>query len=147
MVESFDSPVADSLTPTLLHFLWQGSLIGLGYWVLLAATGVQSAGIRYATSLLALSVIALCPLVTFAMVYDSAVTVDEKSTPVVATPSSYLPETSADPVITHRSVAAAADGKIANEGVSEFGTAGGERRGFAGVQSALEASQPYVQGF
>ena len=72
MVEHLSSPVAQCLSLTLLHFLWQGLLLGLAYWMLLAAAGVRSARVRYATSLLTLTLMALCPVVTFAVLYESA---------------------------------------------------------------------------
>ena len=97
MIESFSSPVANSLTLTLLHFLWQGLLVAIVYWALLAATDIRSARLRYATSLLTLGVMALCPLVTFAVVYDSAVSVEEIPPPTVAATSSARADTSAAP--------------------------------------------------
>jgi bla regulator protein blaR1 len=142
MVESFSSPVANGLALTLLHFLWQGLLIAIAYWALRAATGIRSTRIRYATSLLALGVMALCPLVTFAVVYDSAVAVDE--VPTQSATSSDWADTSAAPVMTHQTGSASPDSQAANEAGSEFGETGGDRRGLTAIQWALDASRPFV---
>ena len=146
MIESFSSPVANGLTLTLLHFLWQGLLVAIAYWALLAATDIRSTRLRYAASLLTFGVMALCPLVTFAVVYDSAVAVDEIPTPTAAataTPSNRA-DTSAAPVIAHRDGAPAAGRQTANEIGLEFGESGGDRWSFAIVPWALDASQPFV---
>ena len=144
MSESLSSPIANGLALTLLHFLWQGLLIGLGYWALLTATGVRTARVRYATSLLALAVMALCPPVTFAVVYDSNAAVDETATRTVATSTWYRPDTPSDPEMPQRHHASETGRETENEDASRVSEEGGERVGFTVVQRALDASQPYV---
>lgn len=100
MVEHLSSPVAQCLSLTLLHFLWQGLLLGLAYWTLLAATGVRSARIRYATSLLTLTLMALCPVVTFAVLYESTSEIDVAPRVASVLPSS-VGEASPSATITH----------------------------------------------
>jgi TonB family protein len=62
-------PWIQSLGWTLLHFLWQGALIGVGYATLKLIVPSSNAEARYAAGLIALALIALCPIATFAMVY------------------------------------------------------------------------------
>ncbi|NQT13759.1 MAG: M56 family metallopeptidase, partial [Planctomycetes bacterium] len=144
MVEQLSSPIANSVTWTLLHFLWQGSLIGLVYWALLEATGIRSARIRYATSLVALSVMALCPFVTFAVLYDSASTIDETSAPVAAASSAQPLRLATDPVISSEATGAAQGREIAHQDASDDDPSRAGRGGFSPIQAAVQASQPYV---
>ena len=53
---------------TLLHFLWQGGLVGLAYAIMRRLVAADRCDIRYAAGLLALAIIAICPLLTFALV-------------------------------------------------------------------------------
>jgi beta-lactamase regulating signal transducer with metallopeptidase domain len=62
-------PWIQSLGWTLLHFLWQGALIGVGYATLKLIVPSSNAEARYAAGLIALALIALCPIATFAIVY------------------------------------------------------------------------------
>lgn len=92
MTETFASPFAEAFTWMLLHFVWQGAAIAVCYWLLNGhstfvmarpklpcaravsmASPVASRGSasgRYALSLSMLGVMAICPLVTFAWIYD-----------------------------------------------------------------------------
>jgi len=70
MIEHLTSPTAQAVSLTLLHFLWQGAAIALGYWVLQTAFGFKSARVRYVSSLVTLVVLAACPIVTFAIFAD-----------------------------------------------------------------------------
>lgn len=54
---------------TLLHFIWQGSIVGLGYAAARMIVPVERSEARYAAGLLALAIIAICPLATFAVEY------------------------------------------------------------------------------
>jgi len=62
-------PWIQSLGWTLLHFLWQGALIGVGYATLKLIVPSSNAEARYAAGLIALALIALCPIATFALIY------------------------------------------------------------------------------
>lgn len=55
--------VIEALGWTLLHFLWQGSLLGLAHW--LALRNLRSAKARYVVSLIALGCVLLTPVATF----------------------------------------------------------------------------------
>lgn len=100
MIEFLSSPLANGITLTLLHFLWQGLLVALACWVLLAVAGRRSARVRYGTSLISLSLMAIAPFATFAVVYDSAPATDESTTPVAAASPTTRPEPA---VTTHQS--------------------------------------------
>lgn len=65
------SSVADALSWTLIHFLWQGTLVAACYLALNGAAGIRSARVRYMAALVALLVMAVCPPVTFATVYQA----------------------------------------------------------------------------
>lgn len=56
---------------TLLHFLWQGFLIGLLHEVALWLTATRSPQLRYAISLTGLMALAVVPLVTFVMLWNA----------------------------------------------------------------------------
>ena len=62
-------PWIQSLGWTLLHFLWQGALIGVGYATLKLIVPSSNAEARYAAGLIALALIAICPIATFSLVY------------------------------------------------------------------------------
>jgi beta-lactamase regulating signal transducer with metallopeptidase domain len=78
-------PLIQSLGWTLLHFLWQGALIGLGYALVRLLVPPERVETRYAAGLLALALMAASPIVTLALIYPqsldaaavSAVTVTE----------------------------------------------------------------------
>lgn len=58
-------PLAARLGLALLHFLWQGLVVGLAAGTVLLALRKASAAARYAALLGALAMMALCPVVTF----------------------------------------------------------------------------------
>ena len=64
-----DSPMLEatvaSLGWTLLHFLWQGAIIGVLFGLALAAASGSSARMRYRIALSAMLLLAICPVVTF----------------------------------------------------------------------------------
>ena len=66
-------PLIQSLGWTLLHFLWQGTLIGVGYAAFRAIVPASHAETRYAAGLTALALIALCPPLTLGVIYPHVV--------------------------------------------------------------------------
>jgi len=99
MLESLSSSVAHSLSLVLLHFVWQGLLIGLLYGMLLTVTDERSARVRYATSLTALTAMALCPIVTFVLLHNPGTLVDAVPQHIAASPpSSSASHTTATPL-------------------------------------------------
>jgi bla regulator protein blaR1 len=62
-------PLIQSLGWTLLHFIWQGALIGVGYATVKLIVPSSHAEARYAAGLVALALIALCPIATLAIIY------------------------------------------------------------------------------
>ena len=74
MTDFLSSPVAVAVTLTLAHFLWQGLLFATGYWTLQEWAGTSSASTRYWIALGALIGMMVCPLLTFATVYDESET-------------------------------------------------------------------------
>ena len=81
-------PLIQSLGWTLLHFLWQGALIGVGYATLRMIVPASHAEARYAAGLTALALIALCPALTLGIIYPHVVAgagvVESMGTVVVA---------------------------------------------------------------
>lgn len=71
MIEPLTSPVANAVALTLIHFLWQGAAVGSGYCLLRESLRRQSIHSGYAGSLLTLGIMSVCPVVTFAWVYDA----------------------------------------------------------------------------
>ncbi|HKE48209.1 MAG TPA: TonB family protein [Rhodanobacteraceae bacterium] len=62
-------PLIQSLGWTLLHFLWQGALVGAGYALVRTIVPASHAEARYAAGLTALALIALAPVATLAVLY------------------------------------------------------------------------------
>lgn len=54
----------DALGWSLVHFLWQGALVGVLFALVRAMLPSEQAGARYASGLSALGLLAVCPLVT-----------------------------------------------------------------------------------
>lgn len=71
MIEPLTSPVASAVLLTLIHFLWQGAIVAICYALLRESLGRQTIHSRYAASLVTLCIMSVCPVVTFAWVYDS----------------------------------------------------------------------------
>ncbi|HJV21049.1 MAG TPA: M56 family metallopeptidase [Holophagaceae bacterium] len=64
-MSAFHHPAVLALAWTLLHFLWQGALLGLVAWVGLALLARRSPQARYAWACGILSLMALAPVITF----------------------------------------------------------------------------------
>src|SRR4051812_26149311 len=56
--------LAQALSRSLIHFVWQGSLIGVLLSLALSALRNRSANVRYAVSCAALAMLAIVPLMT-----------------------------------------------------------------------------------
>lgn len=69
MTLTWAQAVIEALAWTLLHFLWQGSLLGLTHW--LALRNLRSATARYVVSLIALGCVLLTPVATFLHLHES----------------------------------------------------------------------------
>lgn len=63
-IESPNHPLTEALGWTLIHFLWQGTLVGIVAAIALAAMRNRTASARYLASIMSLAVMAICPLVT-----------------------------------------------------------------------------------
>lgn len=85
MIDSLNSPLAQSIALTLLHFLWQGILMALIYAAVLAALGDCSLRTRHAVSLLAFAALSIAPLVTLSWYWTQA-------KPVVDSPPLFISE-------------------------------------------------------
>ena len=72
MIDGLSSPVAECLTLTLLHFTWQGLLIGCVFWIWSAASGGHSAQKHYLVGIALLMAMAVCPPLTFAVLHNAA---------------------------------------------------------------------------
>ena len=66
-------PLIQSLGWTLLHFLWQGALIGAGYATVRLVVPASRAHTRYAAGLIALALMAACPPITLSLIYPQAI--------------------------------------------------------------------------
>jgi len=88
-------PLIQSLGWTLLHFLWQGAVIGVGYATVRLIVPASHAEARYATGLAAMALIAICPPLTLGIIYSHVVTAAASAEPtgiaaVAATASSFV---------------------------------------------------------
>jgi bla regulator protein blaR1 len=75
-------PLIQSLGWTLLHFLWQGALIGLGYAAFRLIVPSDHTEARYAAGLAALALIALCPPLTLSVIYPHVVSAASNAEPI-----------------------------------------------------------------
>lgn len=60
------SPLAQALSAALIHFVWQGALVGVLLWAALTALRNRSADVRYGVSCGGLAVLAVIPVATAA---------------------------------------------------------------------------------
>ena len=67
--------IGSSLSPlvgwSLLHFVWQGTLIAIAIWMLLAIVPARKSNLRYAVACLGLLVMAICPTATMLLMSHS----------------------------------------------------------------------------
>lgn len=71
-MNAFHHPAVLALAWTLLHFLWQGALLGLVAWVGLTLLARRSPQARYAWACGMLGLMALAPVVTFLVLRQAA---------------------------------------------------------------------------
>jgi len=64
--------VIDALGWTLVHFLWQGALLGVAAWAVLRALPEQHSEARYAAACALFGVMVLCPLATLTVMWPNA---------------------------------------------------------------------------
>jgi bla regulator protein BlaR1 len=83
-----DSPMLEAIVAslgwTLLHFLWQGAVIGVFFGLALAAAGRSSARMRYRIALSAMLLLAICPVATFLWLLPQAPPPVELAAAIVA---------------------------------------------------------------
>jgi TonB family protein len=65
--------LAQALSRSLIHFIWQGSVVGLLLSITLLPLRRQSAKARYVVSCLALAVLAILPVATTWFLYDQSI--------------------------------------------------------------------------
>ncbi len=65
-------PILQALGQALLHFIWQGALVGLLFALALALTSSASARARYAVAVGTLLALAVLPIATFVHLYGAA---------------------------------------------------------------------------
>jgi TonB family protein len=64
------TPLAQAISRALIHFIWQGSIVGLSLWVILAALRKRSANSRYVATCAALGALAVMPVITASILYS-----------------------------------------------------------------------------
>jgi len=77
------TPLEQALNETLLHFLWQGVIVGLLLWLALAFMQNTSPNIRYVVCCGALAILFLMPLVSLAAVYSSYASPGDATAPKI----------------------------------------------------------------
>lgn len=68
MFEAFMQPVWQRVAESLLHFVWQGTVIAVLLAAILRLGRFRAANTRYAVTLAALSLMAICPIATFCLI-------------------------------------------------------------------------------
>ncbi len=76
--------ITQALSAALLHFIWQGAIVGLLLWVALVAMRNRSANARYVASGAALALLAALPVITAAVLYVVALPIGVRTSPVDA---------------------------------------------------------------
>src|SRR5262249_23701767 len=64
------TPLASAISRALIHFVWQGALVGLFFGIVLHALRQRSANVRYIVSCAAMIVLALLPIITTGVLYS-----------------------------------------------------------------------------
>src|SRR6266571_2379362 len=67
------TPLAQALSAALIHFVWQGSIIGLLLWLTMFLLKKRSANVRYAVSCTALTILVTLPLLTTVVLYQKTI--------------------------------------------------------------------------
>lgn len=155
LLDALSQPVWQRLTWTLLHFLWQGLAVAAVMTVVLWLFQARHAKTRYALCLVALLVMAACPLVTFALLPGAA---PSERTPVppraARTADEVIPEPAegeAAPVLGHatedpplEAIASTASGPPVTPAIVEEAQASPAPTPWrARVSPYLRAAQPY----
>lgn len=94
---AISDPIWQQLAGTLLHFLWQGSLIAAGYGLLCRLRNPRTAAGHYALALTTLAVMAVCPVVTFFVLQS---TPRDRSAVTQSSPLLYDQQTSSGSVVS-----------------------------------------------
>src|SRR6266850_1701132 len=63
------TPLTSAISRALIHFIWQGSIIGIALWVVLLALKKRSASARYVAACSGLAALAVLPVATIALLY------------------------------------------------------------------------------
>jgi uncharacterized protein (TIGR03435 family) len=79
------SATTQAVSGALIHFVWQGSIVGLLLWIALTGLRHRSANARYVASCAALVVLAVLPVLTAAALYWGALPVELPALPIAAT--------------------------------------------------------------
>ncbi len=87
LLEHLSSPVFARLVITLMHFLWQGTVIALMALITAALIGRRSSNARYLVHVSGLFAMVLCLGVTFLIVKTPVEPLTQKSSPSIAVPS------------------------------------------------------------
>jgi beta-lactamase regulating signal transducer with metallopeptidase domain len=100
MTDLLSLPITQSLGLSLLHFLWQGSIVGIVLFVLLCT--LHKPQQRYLVSCLALIALTVLPVATFASIYEKPQQpkLPLQTNEVAPTPEVVTKETAPTPVIT-----------------------------------------------
>src|SRR6267142_2554230 len=75
------TPLTSAISRALIHFIWEGSIIGIALWVVLLALKKRSPNARYVAACSALAALAVLPVATTVILYARGVT--NISTPAV----------------------------------------------------------------
>src|SRR5215510_7167405 len=63
------TPLTSAISRALIHFIWEGSIIGIALWAVLFALKKRSANARYVAACSALAALAVLPVATTALLY------------------------------------------------------------------------------
>ena len=85
------SALTVALSAALLHFIWQGAIVGLLLWAVLGALRRRSANARYAASSVALAMLVSLPVITTVALYQRARPADVRDAGAAPRPAAAEP--------------------------------------------------------
>jgi WD40 repeat protein/beta-lactamase regulating signal transducer with metallopeptidase domain len=68
LIRFLESPTAQRLARVHLHFLWQGLIVVMVAWLVLAVLRRRSANARYLSLMMLFGVLTACPVITYALI-------------------------------------------------------------------------------
>ena len=90
--------IAQAITTALFQFVWQGALVAVMLWWILALLRRRSAGLRYVVSCTAMALMVFLPAITAYRAYSSPRSAAADLPTLLPTESTVVPAANAEPL-------------------------------------------------